>query len=156
MRNPLQAHPHPPLQSAALLLLRLVTGVAFMLHGWPKIQQPFSWMGEDAFAPGFFQALAALSEFGGGAAWVLGFLTPLAALGIGATMVVAAWFHAVMQGDPFVPSTLEPSWELPAVFICVAVILLAFGPGRYSADWLLFGPDEKEQGEVDAPPADAT
>ncbi|HSN54816.1 MAG TPA: DoxX family membrane protein, partial [Candidatus Sulfomarinibacteraceae bacterium] len=48
----------------ALLLLRLVAGLAFMFHGWGKIQNPFGWMGPDGFAPGFLQGLAALSEFG--------------------------------------------------------------------------------------------
>ncbi|MDH3815238.1 MAG: DoxX family protein, partial [Acidobacteriota bacterium] len=43
----------------SLLLIRVVAGLAFMLHGWGKIQNPFGWMGPDAFAPGIFQALAA-------------------------------------------------------------------------------------------------
>ncbi|PWB78822.1 MAG: DoxX family protein, partial [Holophagae bacterium] len=72
----------------ALLLVRVVAGFAFMLHGWGKIQNAFGWMGPDAFAPGIFQALAALSEFGGGLAWILGLLTPLASLGIACTMAV--------------------------------------------------------------------
>lgn len=88
----------------ALLLIRLVTGAGMMLHGWAKIQNPFSWMGPDAFAPGVFQALAAVSEFGGGLAWVLGLLTPLASLGMACTMVVAVYMHAIMRGDPFVAS----------------------------------------------------
>src|ERR1044071_3379761 len=61
-----------------LLLIRLVVGSAFMLHGWGKIQHPFSWMGPESPVPGFFQLLAAISEFGGGLAWILGLLTPLA------------------------------------------------------------------------------
>jgi putative oxidoreductase len=60
-----------------LLVIRVVTGIAFMLHGWGKIQAPMSWMGPDAPVPGVFQFLAAFSEFGGGIAWALGFLFPL-------------------------------------------------------------------------------
>ena len=41
----------------SFLLLRFVAGLAFMFHGWDKIQNPFGWMGPDGFAPGFFQAL---------------------------------------------------------------------------------------------------
>ena len=37
-----------------------VAGLAFALHGWSKIQNPMGWMGPDAFAPGFMQALAAM------------------------------------------------------------------------------------------------
>lgn len=130
---------HPALADASLLLIRLVAGLAFMLHGWSKIQNPFGWMGPNGFAPGIFQALAALSEFGGGLAWVLGLLTPLASLGIASTSAVAIWFHAVMRGDPFVPTRGGPSFELAAVYFSIAVLLLALGPGRLSLDRILFG-----------------
>src|SRR5438876_1563329 len=75
-----------------LLLVRLVTGAAFMFHGWYKIQSPggpFGWMGAEAPVPGFLQGLAVLAEFGGGLALIVGLLTPLAAFGIACTMVVA-------------------------------------------------------------------
>ena len=64
-----------------LLILRFVMGLSIMSHGWGKIQKPFAWMGPDG-PPGFLQALAALGEFGGGLAIVLGLLTPLGALGV--------------------------------------------------------------------------
>jgi hypothetical protein len=54
------------LGSVGLLLLRLVMGAAFVLHGWPKIQNPFGWMGPEATMPGILIALAAVAEFGGG------------------------------------------------------------------------------------------
>jgi len=53
--------------SLGLLMLRLVMGAAFLFHGWPKIQNPFGWMGPEAAMPGVLQSLAALSELG--AAW---------------------------------------------------------------------------------------
>jgi len=123
----------------ALLFLRVVAGLAFMLHGWGKIQNPFGWMGPDGFAPGVFQALAALSEFGGGLAWILGLLTPLASVGIACTMAVAFSTHAVLRGDPFVSMTGGPSYELAAVYFCIALLLIAMGPGRLSLDRKLFG-----------------
>jgi putative oxidoreductase len=123
----------------ALLLMRVVAGLAFMLHGWSKIQNPSGWMGPDALAPGIFQALAALSEFGGGLAWILGLLTPLASLGIAATMSVAFWLHAVLRGDPFVAVGGGGSYELAALYLCIALLLLAVGPGRLSLDRALFG-----------------
>jgi putative oxidoreductase len=122
----------------SLLLLRFVAGLAFMFHGWGKIQNPFGWMGPDGFAPGFFQALAAIAEFGGGLAWILGLLTPLASLGIASTMVVAFFMHAIMRGDPFV-STGGSSYELAVLYFCIALILIAIGPGRLSADAQIFG-----------------
>ena len=131
---------HSTFADFALLLLRVVAGVAFMLHGWGKIQNPFGWMGPDAFAPGFFQALAAVSEFGGGLALVLGLLTPLASLGIASTMAVAFYVHAVMRADPFVAKGGGSSYELAVVYFAIAVLLIALGPGRLSIDRRLFGP----------------
>ncbi len=121
--------------AAALLALRVVAGAAFILHGWPKIQNPFGWMGPGAPFPGFLQALAALSEVGGGLAWILGLLTPLASLGILSTMVVAAWTH-ISRGDPFVGQ--GGSYELALVYLAVALVMLGVGPGALSLDALLF------------------
>jgi putative oxidoreductase len=130
--------PPPPTKpgSIGLLLLRLVTGVAFMMHGWSKIQNPFHWMGPEAPVPGLFQALAALSEFGGGLAWILGALVPLASLGIFFTMAVAVSFHAVVRGDPFVAQG-GGSYEPALVYLVIAVVMLTVGPGQFSVDaWL--------------------
>ena len=41
-----------------------LAGPAFILHGWPKIQNAFAWMGPET--PAWLQALAAFAEFGGG------------------------------------------------------------------------------------------
>lgn len=122
--------------SLALLCLRVVIGVAFMMHGWGKIQTPFGWMGPDATTPGILQALAALSEFGGGFAWVVGALTPLASLGILSTMCVAVSTH-MGRGDPFVGK--GGSYELAAAYLVVALVLFTVGPGGFSLDRLVFG-----------------
>ncbi|MET0287089.1 MAG: DoxX family protein, partial [Polyangiales bacterium] len=116
--------------SIAVLLLRLVTGVAFMLHGWPKIQNPLHWM--DAFPghpPSFVQVLPAIAEFLGGAGLILGLLTPVACAGIICTMLVALYVH-ISKGDPFMGQ--GGSWELPLVFLVIALSLILTGPGRYS------------------------
>jgi putative oxidoreductase len=122
--------------SLGLLALRVFAGTALMFHGWGKIQSPFGWMGPDSPIPGVLQGLAALSEFGGGLALILGLLTPLAMLGVLVTMAVAALFH-ISGGDPFVGS--PRSWELAGVYFTVAVSVLLAGPGRYSLDAKLFG-----------------
>jgi len=132
--------------SLGLLILRIVVGLAFILHGYGKIQTPFGWMGPDAAIPGFLQAAAAISEFGGGIAWILGLLTPLACLGLACTMTVAVWTHAVVLGDAFVPQGPGGSYELASVYLCVAILLLLAGPGRFSADRLIFG--EKTGGSI--------
>ena len=125
--------------SAGLLVLRLLAGLAFLYHGYPKIQKPFGWMLPSSGFPGVFQALAAVSEFGGGLAWMLGLLTPMASFGLACTMAVAVWMHAAVLHDPFVALQGGRSWELAGVYLCVAVLLLLAGPGRFSVDRVVFG-----------------
>lgn len=127
----------PARASAGLFVLRLVAGLAFVCHGWPKIQDPFGWMGPDSTYPGILVALAAVAEFGGGLAWILGFLTPLASFGIACTMAEAARMH-YMKGDKFVDTAGGGSYELPLVFLSIAILLLFAGPGSASVDKIVF------------------
>lgn len=125
-------------QSLALLLLRLIMGVAFILHGWGKIQSPFNWM-PGADVPGVFQFLAAVSEFGGGIALIFGLFVPLFMLGLAFTMAVATHFHMIIKGDPFVNTKGGGSYELALVYLGVSLLFMALGPGRYSLDKIIFG-----------------
>lgn len=122
----------------ALLAIRLIVGLAFVLHGKDKIQSPMSWMGPDSPVPGFLQALAALSEFGGGLALIFGFLTPLASLGIFFTMAYALFMVHLPKGAPFVAGG-GSSYEIVALYLVLMIALLLCGPGAYSLDALLFG-----------------
>jgi putative oxidoreductase len=123
----------------AVLLVRLVMGLAFVLHGWPKIQNPMGWMNAmgGSSVPSFLQALAALAEFGGGIALILGLLTPIAAFGLVCQMIGALILVHLPQGHPFV-SQGGPSYELPLVYLVMAILLIALGPGKWSLDALLF------------------
>jgi len=117
--------------SAGLLVVRVICGAAMMTHGWPKIQNPMGWMGPGM--PGFLQALAAVSEFGGGLAWIIGLLVPLASFGLVSTMGVAAYTH-YSKGDPW-PGKLE----LPLAYFSIAFLMMLSGAGRFSLDALVFG-----------------
>lgn len=117
--------------SIGLLFLRLVFGVSMMMHGWGKIQAPFGWMGPEAPVPGILQALAALAEFGGGLALVIGLLVPLAMLGMTITMIVAAMVH-IQKGDAYVGG-----WEMATVYGAISLMFLLVGPGKFSLDAMI-------------------
>lgn len=124
--------------ATGLLIMRVLTGLALMAHGWGKIQHPFDWMGPNAPVPGLFQFLAAFSEFFGGIALVVGLLTPLAALGVIATMLVAAF--TVHLNDPVISAAGPgPSKESALSYFMVALALFLTGPGTISLDNYLFG-----------------
>lgn len=124
--------------SAALLILRFVAGTAFMMHGWPKIQNPMTWAGPDAKIPGALLLLAAVSEFFGGLSWILGLLTPISSFGIAITMAVATSMHAFVLSDSFVAAPGKSSFEPALVYLVVALVLMLVGPGKFSADHQIF------------------
>jgi putative oxidoreductase len=126
------------LGSVGLVMLRLAVGAAFLFHGWPKIHHPLDWMGPQSPVPAVFQGLAALAEFGGGMALIVGLLTRLASLGIATNMIVALGMVHWPHGDPFVSMKPGPAWELAAVYLACAILFVLLGPGRYSLDAFLF------------------
>src|SRR5438309_12072815 len=96
----LYSFPWTTWQSLALLVLRLVVGIAFILHGLPKIQNPMHWMG-DKVSP-ILQLAAAVVEFAGGIALLVGFLTPVVAALIAIDMIFAPALVHLPKRDKFV------------------------------------------------------
>jgi len=122
-----------------LLVVRLVFGLGLVLHGLPKVGTPFNWMGPHAPVPGFLQALSVLAEVGGGAALIVGLLTPLAALGVIINFLVAVFMVHVKSGHPFIGEHGKPSYESAAGYLAVGLLALLTGPGALSLDALIFG-----------------
>jgi putative oxidoreductase len=120
----------------ALLALRLAVGVAFVLHGYPKIQHPLTWMSSTVpGTPAFLQAIAAFAEFAGGIALVVGFATPLFAFLIACDMLVAIFVVLIPHGAVFVSDDpAKPSFELALIYLVCAVAIILIGAGAYSID----------------------
>ena len=118
-----------------LLAIRLVFGGALVLHGLQKMGNPTGWMGPNAPVPGALQFLAFFSELGGGLALLFGLLTPLAALGVFFTMLVAALM--AHGAHPWVGKPGDPSKEAALGYLAFALLMLLAGPGRLSLDALL-------------------
>ena len=122
----------------ALAILRVVLGVTFILHGGQKlfvfgfagVSGAFAQMGIPA--PGLLGPFVAFVEFFGGIAILLGLLTRLAALGIGATMVVAILTVHLKNGF-FAPT----GFELPLSLLASAIALVITGAGDFSLDALI-------------------
>lgn len=124
--------------AVGLLIFRVITGLALMLHGWSKIQHPTSWMGPDAPVPAVMQFLAAIAEFGGGLALVLGLLTPIACIGIACVMLGALMLVHIPAHQPWIGGK-GGSMEPAIGYLAAAILLFCTGPGRHSLDSRIFG-----------------
>ncbi len=126
----------PPRASLGVLLVRIIVGAAFVVHGLPKIEHPASWMtlgmGAHAFAPPWLQAIVAIVEFFGGIALIVGIFTPLATLGIFIDMAVAILRVHLPSGGHWIGG--PGSFEVPLFYLVTMLALLLIGPGRYSID----------------------
>ena len=117
------------------LWLRVISGLALMVHGWPKIQNPtgaadmVSGLG---FAPGWFWSiLLSVTEFTGGLLLALGLLTRLAAGGTTVILLVTVYFHWIVLEQGYRGAELSLIWS------AVTLTFLAKGGGRYSVDRLI-------------------
>lgn len=126
--------------AVGLLVLRLVTGLAFVNHAIPLLQHPTSWMNEMRLPPASptMQFLAATGQFVGGLALIVGIVTPLAAAGLAVIMLGALFTVHLPRSDPFVGRPGEMSYELALVYFAICVALMLVGPGTLSLDSLFF------------------
>jgi putative oxidoreductase len=122
----------------ALLVVRVGIGIAFVLHGFPKLflggAVGLSKGLAAAGIPGGVIAaeLAGMAEFFGGVALILGIFFRPAAIVMAFNMLVALTFH-LRRGDPFV--TYSHALESGILFLSLAIS----GAGKYSLDRKLFG-----------------
>jgi putative oxidoreductase len=131
------------LPALGLLVFRIVWGITLITHGLPKLKNLLHWMesGEPIVLPSSLQAIGAFTLLGGGIAIVVGFLTPLVALGLAAAMSVALYGHLVTR-EPFIkptPNASGDSYEASLVYLVIALLFIAIGPGIFSLDYLFFG-----------------
>ncbi|MCM3067728.1 DoxX family protein [Priestia flexa] len=130
--------------SIGLLLIRLVIGLSFMAHGAQKL---FGWFGGHGLkgTGGWFESIgmkpgarmaliAGLSELVGGALFAVGFLTPLAALMIAGTMLIAI----IKVHGPNGYWATQNGYEYNLTLLVVAISIAIIGPGYYAIDALIF------------------
>ncbi len=138
------------LRDYAQLPLRLMLGVGFVYHGFPKL---FSAQGHEMFvgmlegigapAPGILSWLVGGVEFFGGLALIAGaFVTVVAALGAVDMLVAAVTVH-LPHGFNFMnitgmgeagPQFGMPGYEVPLLYLAGFVALILGGAGALSVD----------------------
>jgi|SRR3989344_6941910 len=122
-------------EQLAPLILRLVLGIIFIAHGYPKLFKNFGatvdFFGSVGLKPAkFLVIIVAVSEFFGGIALVLGFLTQIAALLITMVMLVAMVYVKKIKFK----KGLVDGYEFDLILFAAALALLFLGPGAFAID----------------------
>jgi putative oxidoreductase len=123
-----------------LLILRLVLGVIFIAHGYPKLFV----FGVSGFAkflsglgvpiPEFFAVVVILVEFVGGIALILGIFTRWVALLLAIDMLIATLLVKIKVGLIAPMDKPGVGAELDLALLAGALVLLVFGPGSISVE----------------------
>jgi putative oxidoreductase len=129
--------------ATSLFILRVVIGLVLVAHGSQKL---LGWFGGPGFGgtigmlksmgfkpAAFWALLGALGEFAGGLLLAFGFLTPLGAIAIFASMLMAVVKFHWKSGF----WSMKGGYEYALVLGIVALVLGISGPGSYSVDALL-------------------
>jgi putative oxidoreductase len=129
------------LKSPLLLFCRLFWGISFMVHGWEKlmhISRTADSFNQLNIPYPLFQAyLVGSLEFIGGLLLAIGLASRLIAIPLAIIMITAyltAHLEAV-QGIFTNPNQFVK--ESPFNFLLAVLLVLAFGPGRFSIDYYL-------------------
>lgn len=129
------------LKSPILLLCRLYWGGLFVVAGWEKLGNisHFAQLLETYQFPASttMAYLAAGTEFFGGLCLVLGFASRLMAIPLIITMFTA---YLTVHTEALHTIFQKPSLfvaEAPFNFLLTSLLVLAFGPGRFSIDYML-------------------
>jgi putative oxidoreductase len=118
-----------------ILVLRIVLGALFVVHGWPKIKdlktthKNFEAMG---FKPGrFWGTIAAALEFFGGIALIAGILTQLIAIFFAIEfLVILVW--RIKNKHSFIGG-----YELDLIIFAAVMLLVTVNSGFFSLNWLI-------------------
>jgi putative oxidoreductase len=132
-------------QPWGVLLIRLVLGVAMVIHGYPKVVSPGAFHASHPFAalghaaldhyvhfiatlglPAWLAYVSAFTEFAGGIFLVLGLLTRFVSFLVAINMLVAIAVVDIHQG--------YFSSEYPLALVAIAIMLLFAGPGKAALD----------------------
>jgi putative oxidoreductase len=129
--------------SLGLFLIRLVVGLTLAAHGSQKL---FGWFGGNGYAktsgwleaqglrPGRFWALVGgLGEFAGGILFAIGLLTPLAAIALAASMLMAVLKFHWSSGF----WNAQHGYEYPLILLVASLAVGLIGAGSFAIDALI-------------------
>jgi putative oxidoreductase len=124
--------------SLGLLVLRLGVGVVFFVHAMQKFSFWKAQPEKFQMTPGMVNLMKFLSiaETLGSVAVITGFLTQLAAVGLGIIMLGAIYTKINKFKKKF---TGDGGWELDFIILCATITLFFLAGGAFALDRMFFG-----------------
>jgi putative oxidoreductase len=124
------------LQPLSLLVLRIVLGIIFLYHGYPKLTHTHGNL-QGVFIehglPGYFVYVSGILETFGGGLLLLGLFTRVVALLLAMEMCVAIWKVHSLHGIYAVHD-----YEFPLALAAACFALATVGAGAISVDQPIF------------------
>jgi putative oxidoreductase len=121
------------LKPFALLLLRVVLGVIFIFHGYPKLVHAQQWVQNFRHMgfPGYFAYIAGVLELFGGALLIAGLFARIAGLLLAMEMAIAVTkVHGLLTN----PANVH-GYEFPLALCAGSLAIAAVGAGLISIDY---------------------
>jgi len=122
-----------------LLALRVAVGAIFLIHGTQKWamwkMQPSEQMPAGML---WLMKFLSIAEPLGAIAVLTGFLTQLAAVGLGIIMIGAIVLKKTMMKVPFAAQD-KTGWEFDFIILAANVAIFFFGAGSMGLDRMIFG-----------------
>lgn len=144
------------LHSPFLLCVRLYWGWQFWQAGWGKllnISKPIDWFTQLGIPfPTFNAWFISLLETGGGILLILGLASRLISIPLVIDMIVA---YVVADREALMSIFSDPdkfSAASPYTLLFASLLILIFGPGSFSVDYLIRRYVEKRHGPSPIPP----
>lgn len=113
----------------ALFLLRIIAGITFLYHGWPKLANfrgTVAWLGKEKFPVPFLAAAGvSIVETFGGVFLLLGILVQPVGILLALNMLVAT-IYDLRKGQGWKPA------EHAATLFVIALVLVLAGGGAWS------------------------
>ena len=121
------------LEDYALLTLRVIVGLIFLVHGFPKLTKSSKVMlfnnKQFTLGLGFFETFSGLFM-------LFGLLTQVAALILGLIMMGAIYNKIVKWNIPFTAYD-KLGWEFDLILLASNVVLFLLGAGMFAIDALI-------------------
>jgi putative oxidoreductase len=116
------------------LLLRVVVGASFVMHGYPKLKNPqatLKWTG-GLSVPAAATVAVIVLEFFGGIMLILGFLVPIVAFFIILEMIGNIALKKTKMKAPYLIGESASAYETDVLYILLAMTIIVLGPGAFS------------------------